>query len=130
MEQFKHIKSQYEHEPYIDILCVRKLRRNFAQLRSGTLPIEIDSGRYRGITKEQRLCPMCNTGEIENELHCLLKCPVLQDIRKTYIQRKFFINRNIHTLFIMLSSKNEQTMKQTANYIVKALETRKLILDL
>ena len=87
LELYKHIKSQYEHESYLDILCVRKFRRCFAQLRSGTLPIEIDSGRYRGITKEQRLCPMCNTGEIENELHCLLKCPVLQDIRKTYIQR-------------------------------------------
>ena len=74
---------------YLDILSVRKFRRSFAQLRSGTLPIEIETGRYRGITREQRFCPICNTGEVENELHFILKCPVLHDIRKTYIQRNF-----------------------------------------
>ena len=130
LELYKHIKSQYEHEAYLDILSVRKFRRSFAQLRSGTLPIEIETGRYRGITREQRFCPICNTGEVENELHFILKCPVLHDIRKTYIQRKFFINPSILKLGILLSSKNEQTIKQTASYIVNALETRTLILEL
>ena len=92
-----------------------------------TLPLQIATERYRNITREQRLCPICNTGVIESELYFLLKCPVLKDKRKTYMQHDFFFtNPNIHKLFIMLSSKNEQTIKQISFNIVKALGTRTL----
>ena len=48
------------------------LRSLLTQLRSGTLPLEIETGRYYGITREQRICKHCHLNVIENEQHFYL----------------------------------------------------------
>ena len=54
---------------------VRHNHIEIAKLRSGTLPIEIEKGRYRNTKREERLCKLCTTGVIETEEHFLLHCP-------------------------------------------------------
>ena len=36
------------------------------------IPLEIETGRYYGITREQRICKQCNLNVIENEQHFYL----------------------------------------------------------
>ena len=52
-----------------------------AQLRSGTLPLNIETGRFRNIDVENRKCTLCNHNEVENEVHFVCECPVYDDHR-------------------------------------------------
>jgi len=53
----------------------KHLRSLLTQLRSGILPLEIETGTYYGITREQRICKQCNLNIIENEQYLLFDCP-------------------------------------------------------
>jgi len=65
----------------------KHLRSLLTQLRSGTLLLEIEIGRYYGITREQRICQQCNLNVIENEQHLLCDCPKYITYRTTLHNR-------------------------------------------
>jgi hypothetical protein len=43
-------------------------------LRSGTLPIDIETGRFRKIPLQERLSGKCNNQSTKDEKHFLLHC--------------------------------------------------------
>ena len=49
----------------------------------------IELGRYQTdhISRENRLCPLCKSNQVENEIHFLLDCS------KHSLQRRTFLNR-------------------------------------
>ena len=58
-----------------------------AQLRSGTLPLAIEVGRFRGLPEEERLCLLCDLGVIEDEFHFIFHCPLYNDLRCILFER-------------------------------------------
>ena len=42
----------------------------------GTVPLEIETGRYVGIPAEQRMCKLCR-GAVEDEVHFCITCTTL-----------------------------------------------------
>ena len=71
----------------------RKQRSLIAQLRTGILPLRIESGRFnnikdpitgklRKLRADERLCQFCNSGNIEDEIHFICTCSVYNDIRE------------------------------------------------
>ena len=42
----------------------------------GTVPLEIETGRYVGIPAEQKICKLCR-GAVEDEVHFWITCPAL-----------------------------------------------------
>ena len=58
-----------ETEPYVLLNLSRQERSLFAQLRCGILPIMVETGRFRNIPKEKRICPVCDINEVEDEIH-------------------------------------------------------------
>jgi hypothetical protein len=46
------------------------------------LPVE--NGRWENIARENRICPLCNNGEIGDEFHYLFKCQYFGNQRKNY----------------------------------------------
>ncbi len=55
-----------------------------AQLRSGIIPLHIETGRHRGVTKEEKNCEYCELNEVENEIHF---CPLYHDLRQTLFKK-------------------------------------------
>jgi hypothetical protein len=47
----------------------------------GILPIRIETGRYRGEAKDDRLCYFCSSDEIEDECHFLSNCTQYSNLR-------------------------------------------------
>jgi hypothetical protein len=80
---FKHI---YCIEPYVSSRLSRKLRSTLARFRTGILPLEIETGRWRGIPECQRICKLCNTQSVESEMHFLLHCPTYDHLRIDYLE--------------------------------------------
>ena len=68
---FYEISNFYESnkpQPYINIRDGKK-RSMLAKLRTGTLPLKIETGRYRYTPEHQRICVNCDLNVIEHEKH-------------------------------------------------------------
>jgi hypothetical protein len=50
-------------------------RRLLTQLRCGNSQLRINTGRWEGLEREERLCELC-AEETEDEAHFLLRCPL------------------------------------------------------
>ncbi len=55
-----------------------------SQFRYGILPLEIETGRYKNLAREQRQCTLCNSGSIEDQIHFAFTCPVYNDARAEF----------------------------------------------
>ena len=51
----------------------------------------IESGRWKGIPRQNRICCFC-PGEIEDEKHMLLECTRFKDARMQFLQSKELIS--------------------------------------
>ena len=49
-------------------------RRMLMTLRGGSAPLQIETGRWKGVPREERLCRECGMNEVEDCDHWLLQC--------------------------------------------------------
>ena len=49
-------------------------RRMLMMLRGGSAPLQIETGRWKGVPREERLCRECGMNEVEDCDHWLLRC--------------------------------------------------------
>ena len=70
-------------------------RSLLAQLRLAVLPLVIETGRYTGKSIELRVCVVCDSIEIENELHFICQCSRYDELRKELYD---FINVTIQDI--------------------------------
>ena len=66
-------KTNFYTEKYVKKYTCKRERSLFAQLRIGILPLLIETGRYRGIAIEERLCQFCKS-LVEDDFLCI--CPL------------------------------------------------------
>jgi hypothetical protein len=62
----------------------RRQREALAQLRTGSHWGAEETGRWARVPREQRCCPHCSGGAVEDAPHMLLVCPLYDPIRATY----------------------------------------------
>ena len=58
---------------------------NLVQLRGGTAALEVETGRWRGVGREGRVCRNCRSEEVENVEHWLLRCAGMAEEREKLI---------------------------------------------
>ena len=75
------LKNSFTREPYIDSALSRTQRAWITRLRSSSSRLGIELGRYKNIPISSRVCPYCSTGEIDDEKHLLMFCPVFSTKR-------------------------------------------------
>jgi hypothetical protein len=120
------IKNQLETENYL-LLNVPKYKRSiFTQLRIGTLPLEIEVGRYYRKSIENRICKLCSL-DIEDEIHFLCICPKLKDIRVNFF-KTLSVNLNVLPLdnFFLIMTHNE--CKSVINFVYQLWKKRSSLL--
>ena len=119
-------------ENYCSMHLTRGQRSVIAKLRLGILPINIELGRYNGIERGLRMCNICNTGEVEDEIHFLLKCVKYEERRNTmYILAgetvtNFMEMNDIEKVHILTSHNN--LIRKTCKFIKECLEERNNVL--
>ena len=101
LELYKNFDSvlNLEEKSYISWCQDKNNRSVIAKLRSSTLSkIRIESGRYRGIPKSQRICQRCNSGSVDNEIHMLLCCQKFSMERINLLSKANKIEKNFQSL--------------------------------
>ena len=89
-----------------------------AKLRTSNhkLPVEIYSWKAVFKPREERTCIICNLGEVGDELHYIMKCPVFQDDRSRFLPKT--LNENPHKTFInLLKSDNIKELRGLAKFL-------------
>ena len=84
---YRLFKTEIQADTYVTTSMQRNYRQALAKLRSGSLPIRVETGRYEDIPLQERLCTFCSNNEVENEIHVLLSCDLYDDLRYDIIQQ-------------------------------------------
>ena len=71
LEFYKVFKDEYSTSDYLHQLRNFNERRNLVKFKISNHKLMIEQGRYQSdrIPRENRLCPLCKTNQVENESH-------------------------------------------------------------
>ena len=122
LRDYSNMKISYGIEGYLTASYLSSTQRSvLAAARSGTLHLEIEKGRWRGIPREQRMCKKCNCGDMEDLEHLLIKCAAHNAQRSKlidYIATKVQVAPNISVNLMLTDSR---IYKYVANFIIDCL---------
>ena len=82
------IKSEFKTEPYLTVNLPKWKQSLIGRLRTGTLALQLEIGRYAHIPKEEQWCELCGT-EPETEVHFTVNCPGLAKTRETLLCKDY-----------------------------------------
>ncbi len=97
-------------------------RSILAQFRLGTLPLEIELGRFVNKKIEERICNICRS-DVEDEKHFLFDCNLYQQNREIFFtQLDIDINENRN---VIIKNLCEKKPRQLSKYLLKIMDLRK-----
>ena len=85
LRMYATLKGSFKREPYIDLVQSRNQRSWLSRLRCSAHHLEIEKGRWNKIPVNDRVCTLCQSGEIGDEYHFAMKCPVFNVKRNCFI---------------------------------------------
>ncbi|CAB3992816.1 Hypothetical predicted protein [Paramuricea clavata] len=128
---YSTIKIDYEVEKYLSIIKDSNKRKTLTRFRLSNHSLQIETGRYHNIAREERLCNLCHSGEVENESHLLLTCEAYGDTRVNFINSlkndltttETNLNEPTLSVDIMKSTASNTTLK-LSKFIFSCFEER------
>jgi hypothetical protein len=118
---FKH---EFAYESYLDFIKEHKFRTALTQFRISSHHLEIETGRYQNVDRNERICKNCNAGLIENEYHFMLICKKYSDLREKYIKKYYYTWPNIQKFRNLMSVKSSKIIRNLAKYIYFSMRRR------
>ena len=124
-------KINLKTEFYVSLLIPKCKRSIFCQFRSGILPLAIETGRYRNVPADERLCEICNLNLVEDEIHFLCFCPRYQELRTEVYKNVLSLDclfpqyTDAEKLRILM---DDRFVKLTINFIYGAWQIRQNIM--
>ena len=103
-----------------------------AQFRTSSHQLKIETGRHQNIPAEQRLCDYCNSSDIDDEVHMLIKCEYHDIERRSFfsslpsIMQSDIISDSNRFRSVM-TSKDKEIVYKLAYFIHKCFQKRKQI---
>ncbi len=85
LDLLSKIKHEFGTEKYLQLDLDRYDKCLLSQFRYDILPLEVETGRYKNLAREQRQCTICNNGSIEDQIHFAFKCHVYNDVRSEFV---------------------------------------------
>jgi hypothetical protein len=106
------------------------MRQLFTKFRVSDHSLEIESGRYKNITREERKCKNCNLNEIGDEYHFFLKCSANHSLRnnlfnKIILNKPDFIEEIPLNKIQILLDANSELLAEVGDFIKQSTELQK-----
>lgn len=133
LRTYSKFKNNIEFEKYLDVIPDGKLRSCYTKFRISAHKLEIEYGRYNKTPLEKRVCRACNSGDIEDEMHLLLKCTKYERDRTTFLLAISSLCKNFASLadkdkfIFLLSNEDNNVIKLTAEFISNCFLTRFMV---
>ena len=132
LRTYKIFKTDFRLEHYLLHLKSPKHRQAIAQFRLSSHNLGIETGRHCRPVKpvSERICKYCDSGEIDDEVHFLLKCNAHELLRADLIIcakesiEEFDTLTESERLAEIMKSSNKSLIESTANFVYKAFNER------
>ena len=103
---YRIFKTSFQQSAYISILP-NKLCQKLLKFRTRNHRFPIETGRWRSVPINERLCPTCST-KIGDEFHFLFTCPQFHNDRIKYLLTYFYKRPNVLKFEQLMNSKNKR----------------------
>eukprot|EP00745_Piridium_sociabile_P032738 TRINITY_DN5549_c0_g1_i5.p2 TRINITY_DN5549_c0_g1~~TRINITY_DN5549_c0_g1_i5.p2 ORF type:complete len:158 (-),score=2.85 TRINITY_DN5549_c0_g1_i5:16-489(-) len=121
---YRLMKTNNLIEPYFSLNINSFVRNALTKFRFGVSDIIIHCQRYK--QSSSQTCRMCKQAT-EDEVHFVFDCPALYDLRKQYIPPKYYSRPSTFRLVLLMSAKNENTVRNFALFLYKAFKRLNLL---
>ena len=112
LQFYKIFKHDYKISSYPDLTSGNSTnRKDLMKIRISNHKLRIETGRYNQTPHNDRFCPVCNSGIIEDEFHFLLHCPKYSIPREKFynqIQQNFVDFNQLSCTELVLKLMNSQ----------------------
>jgi len=82
VNNFSEESDFFSFKEYLDILKPGE-RKLFTRLRIGAHKLYVESGRWKKLSRDERICRFCESGNVEDEDHILWSCQNFQMERQS-----------------------------------------------
>ena len=106
LRTYKGFKTVLKAEKYLSGIRVRAHRIALTKLRASAHQLRIETGRYQKLDEIERKCLLCNSGEIESEIHFVTQCSFFEKKRHTFFTFVSKLLKNFSSATPMHSSTN------------------------
>jgi hypothetical protein len=126
-EMYRSFSSKNQEVPtYLEIDLDRHIQFIVTKFRFGISDLYVHLFRYRNdCVSTSFLCPMCKCAE-ENEVHFVLCCPVIENVRYELVKPSFYRNPNMFKLTLLMASKNPKVAHNFSIFLYKAFKIRSI----
>ncbi len=130
---YRKLKFSVGLEKYLTGIANTKHRHAVTRLRISAHHLPVEQGRYANIPYDSRICTLCKSGEIGDEVHYITACNdiFLSSIRKSFrdelisINRSFISFSNQDLSLYMMSMCDDSISKCVAKFCFNVLEYHK-----
>ena len=116
----------HDRKSYLKMNLDKHLKFIMTRFRCGISEIAVHHFRYKKHSRVDLICPLCKNG-IEDEVHFVFCCPILINLRKQYIPVKYYRYPCQFRFSLLLSSRNENIVRNLSIYTYKALKLRSIM---
>ena len=120
-------KTTFRLECYLTRTKSQKYRVALSKLRLCANDLRINKGIRNHWGLQDRICELCNQGQVEDEHHFLMKCTFYADLRENILPQFNGHHDSLYSFNRLMSSlTNEDLMYRVGKYSYLAMERRKL----
>ena len=123
---YRQFKTLACVEPYIMLNLNRYIRYALTRFRFGVSDMKVHRSRFKLYNVNELECPSCLSG-VDNEVHFVLCCPAIEDLRYEFIESKYLNNPCEFRLALLLATQNERALKNLALFLYKAFRMKTLL---
>lgn len=118
-EFYSSFKTDFKFEPYL--LKLDSVRRSYiCKLRTCNIKFPVETGRWRNIPKNDRICNLCMTG-LGDEFHyiCLCTHDDIVNLRRKFVPDYYYKYPHITKIYYMLKYCNVKVLTKLSMFIQK-----------
>ena len=78
--------THFGKEKYLQINNF-KIRQSICKIRVSAHSLNIETDRYKNIIRSEIKCTNCSKGDIEDEKHFIVDCPLYENIRVKFFDK-------------------------------------------
>lgn len=124
---YKHLIDHFTLQSYLVKRIPMQYKKLICKLRLSSHCLSIETGRYKNVPLDRRLCPLC-TLDVEDEFHFFLKCTYYSHFRTKFLKKYYFTRPSVFKLIQLLSTQNVKELCNLGKFIKNAFDIRKSII--
>ena len=123
---YRTVCATHDVKRYIVLNMEKHMKFITTRFRLGVSELAVHYYRYRKVDGSKLICPLCSKSK-EDELHFVLCCTALDEIRKRFIPAKYFRYPSAFKLCLLMSSTRERDVRNLTLFLYKAFKYRSIV---